>query len=113
MLKQGLSSRLPLGLTRAVSLPSPHWRGAGCLGSARTPENGTLRASGGALLFHPAAGLAAVQVDGLRAARGEALDAVSPQGSGELVPRHISPALAVELERQLVERVFEREGSET
>lgn len=43
----------------------------------------------------------------LRAAGAEAMDAVCPEGCGELIAADITPAFAVELERQLVQRVFE------
>ena len=43
----------------------------------------------------------------LRAAGAEASDAISPECGGELIAANIAPTLAVELERQFVQRVFE------
>lgn len=44
---------------------------------------------------------------GLRASGAEALDAISLESGGELIAADIAPALPVELEGQLVQRVFE------
>lgn len=73
-------------------------------------ENGTLRFSSSSLAAEALTILPAFRFDCLGAAFGEALDSVALERGGELIARDVSPALAVELEAQFVQRLFEGDG---